>query len=153
MPPDGVTITFPPEELERAKRAIADRTSALRQRVARTCARYAIRVETKAKENLASDPRRIDEGTLRNSIHHRGSDVSWDVYTALEYAAFVHWGTGIHGENPAGGHRQTPWIYYDEKRKRFVTTSGMRPNKFLLDAMNHYREDFIRDIRADLQAP
>lgn len=114
--------------------------------------KYTLLVQGTARKNLGDDPRRIDEGTLRTSIQTLigaafRSAVASIVFTDLEYAAYVHWGTGIHGENPKGGHRNVPWVYFDEKRRRYVVTSGMKPNMFLLNSFNKHAVALERDLR------
>ena len=146
---DGVTITFDQASIDAAMRQIEAHLSGKLREVRTLCQKYALIVQGKAKRNLANDPRRIDKGTLRQSIHWRQNEgIEFDVYTALEYAAFVHFGTGLYGTNPAGGHRQTPWVYYDAARKRFVLTRGMKPNPFMLNAINEVKDDFFRDLLA-----
>src|SRR5262245_59647313 len=62
-----------------------------------------LRVETKAKQNLAGvgGPKRIDTGRLRASIHtavaFRNGVPAVTVGTNVFYAAWVHDGTGIYG--------------------------------------------------------
>ena len=53
------------------------------------------------------------------------------VESRAKYSEFVEFGTGISGENPKGGHRSTPWIYFDEATQSFVWTRGNRPQPFL----------------------
>ena len=120
--------------------------------------KYALLIQGTARKNLNKKPKRIDEGTLRASVQTFVSQLftirlAAMVFTDLEYAAYVHWGTGIHGESPEGGHRQTPWVYYDEKRKIFVFTQGMMPNPYLLDAFNTHHKPFLRELEKCLKEP
>ena len=147
------------------QRATALVAEALRQetRARRSCAedvinKYALLVQGTARKNLNDDPRRIDEGRLRSSIQTMitglfAAKLAGIVYTDLEYAPFVHYGTGRFGEHPSGGHRLTPWVYYDEKRRTFVLTSGMRPNKFLLNAFNEHRRAMLQELEQCLGRP
>lgn len=170
---DGVT--FKVTASSKGRIAIDDKAIALIEqrlneavRSRKRCARdvinkYALLVQSDSRRNLrgveASEedptivevPSRIDEGTLRRSIQILVSTVfaakvSGFVFTELEYAPFVHWGTGIYGEDPKGGHRLTPWVYFDEKRQQFFYTRGMAPNKFMLNAYLKHHENFMRDI-------
>ncbi len=139
---------------KRLKRASRDR---------RKCARdvlnkYAIKIQRTAKRNLKKRPVRFDEGILSGSIKTFVSTLlevrlGAQVFTNLGYAPFVHWGTGIHGESPEGGHRRTPWVYWDEKHQRFVFTRGMKPNPFLLDAFETHHKKFIIDMKKCLSDP
>ena len=87
-------------------------------------------VEIKAKDNCS-----VDDGTLRASISHeivsnKGEGI---VGTNVEYAPYVHEGTGIYAKN--GNGRQTPWTYKDAQGN-WHTTKGQKPNSFLQDALD-----------------
>lgn len=66
--------------------------------------RRGIRVLTKARDNLAGPPRRIDTGRLRASIGLResvpGKPGAVSVGTPVDYAPFVHDGTRFMEANP-----------------------------------------------------
>jgi HK97 gp10 family phage protein len=123
----------------------------------RACARhvvnkYMLLMQGEARKQLKVWPERWDEGTLARSIQtmitsRLAAAVAAEVYTELEYSVFVHWGTGAFGENPDGGHRETPWVYWDEKRRRFVWTEGMDANPFLENAFNKYQRIFLAELR------
>lgn len=118
--------------------------------------KYMLLIQGTARKNLNRTPTRIDSGALRASIQTLISTLftlrlAAMVFTNLEYAVFVHWGTGVFGESPDGGHRQTPWVYFDEKRKQFVFTRGMMPNPFLLDAFDEHHKNFLRDLEKCLK--
>lgn len=90
-------------------------------------------IERDAKKNCP-----VDMGILRASIH---SDVSFNhkeivgrISSNLEYAPYVHQGTGIYAINGDG--RKTPWRYKGEigKYKGGRWTRGQKPNPFLDDA-------------------
>ena len=118
--------------------------------VYRDMLRRGLLVETKAKTNLQSDPSRVDTGRLRGSI--RARMITLDgvptarVGTNVEYALFVHDGTGIYG--PRGqyivpvnksvlrwktkGMGKSSANGYTYAKK----SSGMRPNPFLKNALS-----------------
>ena len=54
-----------------------------------------LHIEGEAKEELENTPRRIDTGTLRNSINYLPQESEKCVYigTNVEYAIYVHEGT------------------------------------------------------------
>ena len=90
-------------------------------------------VEAEAKKNCP-----VDMGQLRASIT---SDVTIDesgitgyIGSNLDYAPYVHNGTGIYALNGSG--RKTPWGYESKagKYKGFHWTHGQRPNQFLENA-------------------
>lgn len=80
-------------------------------------------------------------GELRRSIESRvekdGNDIIGVVFTPLEYAPYVEYGTGLFAEN--GGRQDVPWNYQDEKGE-WHSTSGMKPQPFLRPALNESRE-------------
>ena len=53
------------------------------------------------------------DGHLRRSIESRVEQLSGIVFTTLEYAPYVEYGTGIFAE--VQGRQDVPWIYRDEK--------------------------------------
>lgn len=87
-------------------------------------------VERDAKKNCS-----VDQGTLRASIQHDVSfsdtEIVGSVFSSLEYAPYVHQGTGIYAVNGDG--RKTPWKYKVEagKYKGWHITQGQKPNPFL----------------------
>lgn len=72
--------------------------------VARDLLRRGKHVESRAKQNLANSPRRIDTGRLRSSITtvlvRAGGNIAVQVGTNVEYARFVHDGTRYMAANP-----------------------------------------------------
>lgn len=87
-------------------------------------------------------------GELRRSItskvESRGNRVEGVVFTPLEYAPYVEYGTGLFAEE--GGRKDVPWVYKDDKGN-WHTTSGMKPQPYMRPALNENREEIIRIIR------
>ena len=85
-------------------------------------------------------------GALRNSIESRvevnGDDIIGVVFTSLEYAPYVEYGTGLFAEN--GGRKDVPWSYKDDKGE-WHSTSGMKPHPFMRPAFLENREK-IKEI-------
>ena len=73
----------------------------------------------------------VDTGALRRSITSEvtSSDerVTGRVFTPVEYAPWVHYGTGIYSPE---GRTDVPWKYQDEKGN-WHTTYGQKPNPFM----------------------
>lgn len=90
-------------------------------------------------------------GALRNSItsevREEGGEIVGVVYTPLEYAPYVEYGTGLFAEE--GGRTDVPWVYCDEKGE-FHSTSGMEPQPFMRPALDENREEIMRIIREGL---
>jgi hypothetical protein len=112
--------------------------------VAKDLFRRGKKVETKAKQNLQRAPRRVDTGLLRSSINtqltNEGGHLSVRVGTNVYYALFVHDGTGIYG--PKGSYiyphsaKMLSWKTKGGKRIYAVRVKGMKPNRFLADAVS-----------------
>ena len=100
-------------------------------------------VEGRAKQ-LAPKGR---TGELRRSITSKVEDLEGIVYTPLEYAPYVEYGTGLFAEN--GGRQDVPWRYQDEKGE-WHTTSGMPPSPYMRPALNENREQILRIIKEGL---
>ena len=86
-------------------------------------------VERDAKKNCP-----VDVGRLRDSIEHdvdvQDSTIEGYVGTNVEYAPYVHEGTGIY----TTGGRNTPWFYYDDGK--LIRTVGQQAQPFLQDAVD-----------------
>lgn len=86
----------------------------------------------------------VDQGFLRASITHTiqedGDKLVGTIGSNLEYAPYVHQGTGIYAVNGDG--RKTPWGYAAKagKYKGFHWTRGQKPNPFLTRAVTKSRK-------------
>ena len=87
-------------------------------------------------------------GELRRSIkfkiENNGDELVGVVYTPLEYAPYVEFGTGLFAVN--GGRVDVPWCYKDDEGE-WHTTSGQHPQPFLYPALNENREQIVRILR------
>lgn len=85
-----------------------------------------------------------DSEALRQSITYKvtmhGAKAAGLVGSELEYAPYVHEGTGIH--SPLG-RIDVPWSYQDEKGD-WHTTYGIEANPFLLNARNECEPEIKR---------
>lgn len=92
-------------------------------------------VERSAKQKAPKDT-----GALRRSITSKveasGGDIKGIVFTPLEYAPYVEYGTGLFAEQ--GGRKDVPWIYKDDEGKTHIT-SGQKPQPFMRPALNENR--------------
>ena len=114
-------------------------TSEIEMAIGKACAL----IERAAKEKAPKGT-----GELRRSITSEvkttGEDVIGVVYTPLEYAPYVEYGTGLFAEN--GGRQDVPWHYKDDKGE-WHTTSGQHPQPFMRPAVNENRERVIQIIK------
>ena len=100
-------------------------------------------VEGEAKKKAPKDT-----GALRRSISSKveniGSETQGVVFTPLEYAPYVEYGTGLFAEK--GGRKNVPWYYKDEEGKWHIT-SGQHPHPYMRPALNENREEVLRLIK------
>lgn len=96
-------------------------------------------VERSAKEKAPKGT-----GELRRSITSKIENTEGIVYTPLEYAPYVEYGTGLFAES--GGRTDVPWSYQDDKGN-WHTTSGMHPQPYMRPALNENRERIIQIIK------
>ena len=112
---------------------------ALSQALGRACAL----VERSAKEKAPKD-----SGELRRSITSEIRGNEGVIFTTLEYAPYVEYGTGLFAEN--GGRKDVPWCYQDDKGE-WHTTSGMKPQPFMRPAFDENREQIIEIIKGAIK--
>lgn len=131
-------------------------------------------VEDEAKLELQKDPPRIDTGALRNSITHTVKGRSVIVGTNMQYAIYVHEGTGKYNSNGSTGDKY--WVFviggnnhsrssgkrytYNEARKIVAIlrskglnahmTNGMKPNRFLRNAIMNNLDRIKKDVEKTL---
>lgn len=81
-----------------------------------------------------------DTGHLQQSIAHAVHDDSVEVGTNVEYAVYVHEGTG---RNTAGGNPYKRWVYTDplDGKKRMVHPQKLR--RYIKNAIVRYAEDYM----------
>lgn len=84
-------------------------------------------VERSAKQKAPKD-----NGELRRSITSKVEDNKGIVFTPLEYAPYVEFGTGLFAES--GGRMDVPWHYQDEEGE-WHSTSGQKPQPFMRPAL------------------
>ena len=103
-------------------------------------------VEASAKQKAPKG-----NGELRRSISSKIEQGSGEIYgvvfTPLEYAPYVEYGTGLFAEE--GGRQEVPWSYKDDKGN-WHSTSGMRPHPYMRPALEENREEIIRIIKEGL---
>ena len=101
-------------------------------------------VERAAKEKAPSST-----GELRRSITSKveedgAGSLQGVVYTPLEYAPYVEYGTGLFAEKK--GRQDVPWSYQDAKGE-WHQTSGMSPRPYMRPALDENREEILKIIK------
>ena len=92
-------------------------------------------VERSAKQNAPKDT-----GALRRSISSRVEGTTGIVFTPLEYAPYIEFGTGLFAETV--GRTDVPWHYQDDEGV-WHTTSGQKPQPFMRPALDQNRTQII----------
>ena len=93
-----------------------------------------------------------DTGALSNSIASRvevtDNAIRGTIFTPLEYAPYVEYGTGLFAEN--GNGRKTGWAYEDEKTGETIWTRGQRPQPYLRPALTENRDNITQILRGSV---
>ena len=102
-------------------------------------------------ERAAKQKAPKDTGALRRSItstvEREGDELVGTVFTPLEYAPYVEYGTGLFAES--GGRKDVPWNYQDDKGE-WHSTSGQKPQPFMRPALQENREEILRILKRDM---
>lgn len=97
-------------------------------------------VERAAKEKAPKGTGELQR-SITSRIEEDGGDLVGVVFTPLEYAPYVEFGTGLFAEE--GGRQDVPWNYQDDEGK-WHSTSGMPPRPYLRPALEENREEIVR---------
>lgn len=105
-------------------------------------------VEAAAKQNAPKG-----NGELRRSITSKVEEQEGElvgvVFTPLEYAPYVEYGTGLFAEEQ--GRQDVPWHYQDDEGV-WHSTSGMKPHPYMRPALEDNREEILRIIKEGIGA-
>ena len=97
-----------------------------------------------------------DTGQLRGSIHmqvkNKGNEIEGRVYTNVEYASYVEFGTGIKGNGTYPYHieglnleyRDKGWAYYDEDKGEWIYTKGQKAQPYMYPALKQNEKTIKR---------
>lgn len=111
------------------------------------------------------------KGEIQRSIASRVDGLTGTVYTPLEYAPYVEYGTGIFSDHPQGGRKEVPWVYVEgstslphkktvhtqesaEKAVAYLRskgldahmTSGQKPQPFMRPALDENKDNIAKAI-------
>lgn len=102
-------------------------------------------------ERLAKQKAPKDTGALARSITYEVTETTGEIvgniYTPLEYAPYVEYGTGLFAEE---GGRQSPWSYKDDQGD-WHTTSGQTPQPFMRPALTESKEKIIEILKEGIR--
>lgn len=110
-----------------------------------------LKVEADSKKNC---PPSIT-GNLRASITHKVVDeedgeIAGYVGSNLDYAPYVHQGTGIYAIE-GNGRKEVPWSYYDERKGEWQSTEGIKPTPFIQMAIDENMDDIINYFKGVME--
>ena len=100
-------------------------------------------------ERAAKQKAQVGRGTgeLARSITSDVKDLVGEVYTPLEYAPYVEFGTGLFAEEK--GRQDVPWSYKDDKGE-WHTTSGREPAPFIRPALYENKEKILEILKGSM---
>jgi hypothetical protein len=106
---------------------------------------------------------------LQQSITSRVNNLTGEVYTPLEYAPYVEYGTGLFATGEGGGRKEVPWVYVEgqessgraktihteqsadeavawlrEKGLKAYKTYGEKPQPFMRPALDENRSEILQ---------
>lgn len=99
----------------------------------------ALLVERSAREKAPKDT-----GALRRSITSKVEGLEGIVYTPLEYAPYIEYGTGLFAEG--NGRKDVPWNYQDDKGN-WHSTSGLKPQPFMRPSLDENRQKILEILK------
>lgn len=99
----------------------------------------ALLVERSAKEKAPKDT-----GALRRSIRSKVEGLEGIIYTPLEYAPYIEYGTGLFAEG--NGRKDVPWNYQDDKGN-WHSTSGLKPQPFMRPSLDENRQKILEILK------
>lgn len=89
-----------------------------------------------------------DNGELRRSISSKVEGLEGIVFTPLEYAPYVEYGTGLFAE-AGDGRKDVPWNYQDDQGN-WHSTSGQKPQPFMRPALDNNRAQIISILQGEI---
>ena len=112
-------------------------------KVSRALEKACALVEAEAKKKAPKG-----NGELRHSIQSKVDSLEGVIYTPLEYAPYVEYGTGLFAEN-GNGRKEVPWTYKDEKGNWHIT-EGMYPSPYMRPALEENRGKIMKILMEGL---
>lgn len=119
-----------------------EETKNIKSAVGKGCAVAEAAAKKKAPKGVG-DLRR----SIKSKVEASEDAVKGIVYTPLEYAPYVEYGTGLFAEK--GGRKDVPWNYKDEEGN-WHSTSGMKPHPYMRPALQENRTKIVRIIKEGL---
>ena len=102
-------------------------------------------VERDAKQNAPKDTGALARSIESKVENNNNNSIQGVVFTPLEYAPYVEFGTGLFAES--GGRTDVPWAYKDEETGELIFTSGQKPQPYMRPAIDNNREKIVKMIK------
>lgn len=131
-------VKFDTDTFMRQMESYAERKE---RQIERGLERCCIHVQKKAMDRCPKDTDALRQSIAYKVMMH-GAKATGMVGSELEYAPYVHEGTGIHSRTGMG-RKDVPWSYKDEEGN-WHSTEGMEANPFLENARNESRERILQ---------
>ena len=121
--------------------------------------RSAVNEATKLVHGQAKELAPVDSGDLAGSIHMQvkdtGKEMQGRVYTNLEYAAYVEFGTGIKGngtypykvEGLSLKYKDKGWAYFDEDKGEWIYTKGQEAQPYMYPALANNKKTIKKMLK------
>lgn len=103
-----------------------------------------IQAEGDVKDEI-TDLGAVDTGRLRGSIAHQVDGDSVEIGTSVDYAVYVHEGTGKYAIG--GGTPKERWVYRDPLTGEFRMGFPQKPRRFIKNAMERFAKDYKEIIK------
>ena len=127
---------------------VADVLKATAEQKMRALEAVGIQAEGDVKDEI-TDLGAVDTGRLRGSIAHQVDGDSVEVGTSVDYAVYVHEGTGKYAIG--GGTPKERWVYRDPMTGEFRMGFPQKPRRFIKNAMDRFAKDYIEIIKEYLR--
>ncbi len=118
--------------------------------------KVSLEVQARAKQKVHVDTGAL-KGSIRVDVKAKPNVVEGKVFTNLEYAPYVEFGTGAKGDGTypyplkdiSLSYRQTPWAF--EKNDKLIFTNGQVAQPFLYPAMLGTKKRIAKLVREEIK--
>lgn len=136
-----------------------DRLTQRFNKIANMELRSAVNQATELVHGQAKALAPADTGQLRSSIHMQvkdtGKEIQGRVYTNVEHAAYVEFGTGVKGNGTYPyqvkgltlEYRDKGWAYFDEDKNEWIYTKGQEAQPYMYPAIKNNEKTIKRLLK------
>jgi HK97 gp10 family phage protein len=128
--------------IKQAVKALEDYKDTKTERLEKTTSEATVNVDREAKKNAP-----VDTGRLRASIHRTAQGLEGTVYTNVEYAPYVEFGTGSKVDVPEGLEDYAKQFKGEGKRQ-----VNLPAQPFLYPAWEQERPKYIKRVKKILSS-